>query len=206
MSGEDLYLKRGTEILGPYTWNELNELAQAGKLSARELVGDSAEGEFQYKSMQRDLFLDYVESSSEKLISPPVAIRVVGSLFLFSVLAVTLTAGVKWSAIKYPSAEEREQRAGVSADNRLAYTLERGFWGILFWATVPALPGAFFFSRGRRYYMALSGTILALLPGLYLTLISMLFSASEVLLWTSVCFVLNVVLMVFLIRNRACFS
>ncbi|MEZ6044537.1 MAG: hypothetical protein R3C11_02930 [Planctomycetaceae bacterium] len=174
MSAGQIYIKRESEILGPYSWNELNDLAQEGKLRARELVGDSEAGPFENKSMQHDLFLDYLEDPRDKLIPPRLLIRITGTIFLLINLLILITAGATLYTVNYPGPAEKAARAGMSADNRMVYAIDNDLAHLFFWPSLLALPGAWFFCLGRRFYVSLSSVLIILSP-FYLLLAPLIF-------------------------------
>ena len=148
MAEGDIYIKRNNEILGPYTWDQMQLLASAGELNWNEFIADSPDGPFIDRHMKTDLYLDQFETPDVSDIRARRIIRYGGLILILSNIAL-----IGWAIIIYVQMKAGiEANPGMSADNRFVYAIDEMIALVLITTSLITFPGhlVLYWVRGFR--------------------------------------------------------
>ncbi|MEZ6044538.1 MAG: hypothetical protein R3C11_02935 [Planctomycetaceae bacterium] len=192
-----MYIKRGTKVLGPYTWIELKEMEERKRLYPTEWMSNSKKGPFKQRDVRQLLEKKFPEDEAANHAVTFPSVRQAGSLFLI----VWFVFVISCSVLSYLS--QRSPGDNLDAAGRGMSDFITFYFGVVSLSAIPALPGAICFSLGKYYRVAFSGVILFALPLLLLLPVSLMgpISIIELLL-----IIMVVWLIMYLRKNRASFS
>ncbi|MCA9040309.1 MAG: hypothetical protein KDA65_08190 [Planctomycetaceae bacterium] len=166
----DVYIKKKGKVRGPYSWEELKEFVDAGKLRERELISDSPRGPFRERNMRNAISIELVERKKIEIGQPQLLIRFAGMALMIINLIAMVTTGVGWGMRYLPGGLMEDPPQGMSADNRLGAHLLEALMVIFFFWSIITLPGHLLLFLVRGFWLAWACLFFYLLTTLILVI------------------------------------